>query len=62
MNHLDAAFARQAAFEPIDFISFLARSALKKAARVIFLSRWEKRGGGGTRSEGGGNHLKKSNG
>ncbi len=26
------------------------------------LSRWEKRGGGGTRSEGGGNHLKKSNG
>jgi hypothetical protein len=28
MNHLDAAFARQAAFEPIDFISFLARSAL----------------------------------
>ena len=26
------------------------------------LSRWEKRGGGGTRSEGGGNRLKKSNG
>jgi hypothetical protein len=26
------------------------------------LSRWEKRGGGGTRSEGGGNHSKKSNG
>src|SRR5713226_1951534 len=33
-----------------------------KLPSIDFLSRWEKRGGGGTRSEGGGNHLKKSNG